>query len=63
MEELLTVDGINFHNIAWSKRGVQLLKLKQITLKCAINEMAKAAGHEVDLLEQYHCQLHDRELT
>ena len=63
MQDWLTAREIEFPENALKRELYTLIKMSNFTPKCAVDEMAKAAGHEVVHLPPYHCELNPIELA
>ena len=63
MQDWLTARGIEFPDNALKRELYTLIKVSNFTPKYAVDEMAKAAGHEVVHLPSYHCELNPIELA
>ena len=63
MQDWLTTRGIEFPENTLKRELYTLIKMSNFTPKYAVDEMAKAAGHEVVHLPPYHCELNPIELA
>ena len=63
MQDWLTARGIEFPETALKRELYTLIKMSNFTPKHAVDEMTKAAGHEVVHLPLYHCELNPIELA
>lgn len=63
MQDWLTSHGIEYPEQALKHELYSLIKASNISPKYAVDEMAKAAGHEVVRLPPYHCELNPIELV
>ena len=63
MKDWLTSKAIEFPDYALKRELLQLIVANCPTLKYAVDEMAKASGHEVVRLPPYHCELNPIELA
>ena len=63
MQDWLTAKGIVFPECSLKKELLQLIVTSSSTPKYTIDEMAKAAGHEIVRLPPYHCELNPIELA
>ena len=57
LQDWLTVRAIEFPENALERELYTLIKMSNFSPKYAVDEMAKAAGHEVVCLPPYHCVL------
>ena len=62
MQDWLTSHGIEYPERALKRELLSLIKLRNAKPKYVIDEMAKAAGHEVVRIPPYHCELNPIEL-
>ena len=62
MQDWLTSHGIEYPERALKRELLSLIKLSNAKPKYVIDEMAKAAGHEVVRIPPYHCELNPIEL-
>ena len=62
MQDWLTSHGIEYPERALKRELLFLIKLSNAKPKYVIDEMAKAAGHEVVRIPPYHCELNPIEL-
>ena len=62
MQDWLTSHGIDYPEHALKCELLALIRLSNPKPKYVIDEMAKAAGHEVVCLPPYHCELNPIEL-
>ena len=63
MQDWLTAHQIEFPECALKQALYAIIKSTNPTPKYAVDEMAKAAGHEVVRLPPYHCELNPIELA
>ena len=63
MQDWLTARGIEYPENALKRELYTIIKASNFTPKYAVDEMAKAAGHEVVRLPPYHCELNPIELA
>ena len=63
MQDWLTAKGIAFPECSLKRELLQLLVASSPTPKYAVDEMAKAAGHEIVWLPHYHCEPNPIELA
>ena len=63
MQDWLTARGIEYPEHALKRELYATIKASNISPKYAVDEMAKAAGHEVVRLRPYHCELNPIELA
>ena len=63
MQDWLTAHEIPFPEHALKRELHALIRASNPTQKYAVDEMAKAAGHEVVRLPPYHCELNPIELA
>ena len=63
MQDWLTAKGIEYPECALKRELFQLIRASNAKPKFVIDEMAKAAGHEVVRLPPYHCELNPIELA
>ena len=63
MQDWLVAHGIEFPEKALKRELYELIKLSNVDDKYAIDEMAKASGHEIVRLPPYHCKLNPIELA
>ena len=63
MQDWLRVKGIVFLECSLKRELEQLIVASSPTPKYAVDEMAKAAGHEILRLPPYHCELNPIELA
>ena len=62
MQDWLKSHGIQYPERALKRELLSLIKLSNAKPKYVIDEMAKAAGHEVVRIPPYHCELNPIEL-
>ena len=63
LQDWLTAFAIEFPENALKRELYTLFKMTKFTPKYAVDEMAKAAGHEVVRLPPYHCEINLMELA
>ena len=63
MQDWLTAKGIVFPECSLKRELLQLIVASSPTPKYAVDEMAKAAGHEIVRLPPYHWELNPIELA
>ena len=63
MQDWLTARGIEYPENALKRELHMIIKSNRFAPKYAVDEMAKASGHEVVRLPPYHCELNPIELT
>ena len=63
MQDWLTVKGIVFPECSLKRELLQLIVSSSPTPKYAVDEMAKAAGHEIVRLPPYYCELNPIKLA
>ena len=63
MQDWLTAHGIEYPENALKRELHMIIKSNQFAPKYAVDEMAKASGHEVVRLPPYHCELNPIELA
>ena len=63
MQDWLTAMGIVFPECSLKRELLQLIVASSPTSKYAVDEMTKAAGHEIARLPPYHCELNPTELA
>ena len=63
MQDWLTSHRIYFPECALKQELYNLIRLSNFKVKYAVDEMARAAGHEVVHLPPYHCELNPIELA
>ena len=64
MQDWLTPHGVQFPEKNCLKRELYaIIKSNKLTPKYAVDEMAKAARHEVVRLPPYHCELNPIEMA
>ena len=63
MQDWLVARGMEFPEGALKRELFQLIRASNAKPKYVIDEMAKAAGHEVVRLPPYHCELNPIELA
>ena len=63
MHDWLTIKGIKYPQSALNKELFQLVCASNSKPKFVVDELAKAARHEVVRLPHYHCELNPIELA
>ena len=63
MHDCLTTKGIEYPESALKRELFQLVRESNPKPKFVVDEMAKAAGHEVVWLPPYHCELNPIEIS
>ena len=63
MQDWFTARGIEYPEHALKHELYTVIKGTNVSPKYAVDEMAKAAGHEVVRLPPYHCELNPIELA
>ena len=63
MQEWLISKGVEYPECALKRELYQLIRASNPKPKYVVDEMAKAAGHEVVRLPPYHCELNPIELA
>ena len=63
MQNWLTAGGIEYPENALKRELHMIIKSNRFASKYAVDEMAKASGHEVVRLPPYHCELNPIELA